>query len=257
MSKEARNKIIQRVFLGIATCTAIANSNLSKAVHVEVGFHQYAERVDPTTILKMPFNAIINLGYVAVGIYWLKNIQCFLPSHEAAYYFDMFSIMSIAYGPVQFLRVITQHRLFAVLDQWFTLPIFAWASLIGNYALHQQHKPAAEACVLLMSVASYGLAFVSPYGFEAALSMHIAVAVTIGIICQLKSGTKNSFKYLMYAILCCFGFVLLKVYDHDLGRQHWIFKTISGHFLSKICDILQIHFVEEFFLTILAAEKFK
>ena len=38
---------------------------------VELGVEHYAEKGDPSTFLKMPANASVNLGYVLVGIYWL------------------------------------------------------------------------------------------------------------------------------------------------------------------------------------------
>lgn len=243
--------ILQKILLGVIVCTTIANCNLSKFAYAEVGFHQYAEIDDPTTILKMPFNAIINFGYVLVGIYWLKETKNLPLNGDGRYYLDVFSMMSIAYGPVQFLRIVTQHRLFAILDQWFTLPIFAWASLIGNFSLNQQRQPALESFVLLASVSSYGLALICQFGFEAALGLHILFAVLIGITCQLKAGTQSSSKYLVFAVLSCFGFVFLKINDHQLGRSHWIFKRLSGHFLSKICDILQINFVVKFFIELL------
>ena len=251
MARGDTSGIWQAILFGVTICTAIAHSNLSRSVHVEVGFHQYAELVDPTTLLKMPFNAIVNIGYIIIGFFWLMKVRNTTLSNDALYFFDMFSLMSVTYGPVQFFRITTQQRLFAILDQWFTLPIFAWAALFGIFTITQKRQPAFQALILLASVASYGLAFINQQGFEVALGIHIFAAILIGTYCQLYSGSQNSLKYLIFAILCCFGFVVLKLYDHHLSKRHWFFKRISGHFLSKICDILQIHFVAEFFLELL------
>lgn len=62
------------------------------------------------------------------------------------------------------------------------------------------------------------------------------------------------------AIMCCAGFVFLKVCaafpcitnvvqlgDHYLATHAAIFKLLSGHFWSKMCDFLQIHWVLVFF----------
>lgn len=249
----ARNfkEIIQTLFFGIAICTAAAKSYIFRSLRIEVGFHQYAERVDPTTLYKMPYNAAINIGYIIVGIYWLKKVGRAKLSSEASHYFDMFAMMSIMYGPVQFLRIVTQQRLFAILDQWFTLPIFAWAALFGLYALSRKRHPSSENVILCLSTMSYVLTLLTGKGFEIALGFHIIIAVLVGLTCQWKLGTRSSLQHMNFAVLCCAGFVILKIYDLELGRKHWIFKRVSGHFLSKICDILQIHFVAEFFLELL------
>lgn len=247
--------IIQTLLFGFIICYTIARSTFSKSVHVEVGFHHYAEMVDPTSLLKMPFNSLVNIGYIVIGIYWFIKVGHLSLSNDIVYYFDMFSLMSIAYGPIQFLRIVTQQRLFAILDQWFTLPIFAWACLFGIFATNQKQHTRLESFILLISITSYGFAFITQYGFEIVLGMHIICTIVIGIHCQYKAGSLKSFKLLMYAVICCIGFILLKVYDLHFRQKHWIFKRISGHFLSKICDILQIHFVAEFFLEILVKRK--
>ena len=247
-------EIIQTLLFGIAICTAAAKSYIFRSLRIEVGFHQYAELVDPTTLLKMPYNAAINIGYILVGIYWLKKVGRARLSSETCHYFDMFAMMSMMYGPVQFLRIVTQQRLFAILDQWLTLPIFAWATLFGLYVLSQKRHPSSENVILCLSTISYTLTLFTSKGFEVALGFHIILAVLVGITCQSKLGTMNSLKYVTLAVLCCVGFVVLKIYDIELGRKHWIFKRISGHFLSKICDVLQIHFVAEFFLKLLTKQ---
>ena len=247
--------IIQTLLCGFIVCYTIARSNFSRSVHVEVGFHHYAEMVDPTSLLKMPFNSLVNIGYIAMGIYWFIKIRYLSLSKDIAYYFDMFSLMSIAYGPIQFLRIVTQDRLFAILDQWFTLPMFAWVCLFGIFATSQKQNITLESFILLISVTSYGFAFITQYGFEITFGLHTICTVVVGIQCQYISGSWKSFKPLMFVVICFLGFILLKVYDLDIRQKHWIFKRISGHFLSKICDILQIHFAAEFFLEILVKRK--
>ena len=250
MAQENRS-VLQTLAFGLLCCIVLARSDIFKSVVVEVGFHQYAELVDPTTTLKMPYNALVNLGYIAVGISWLNLPQRKKLSPEMIHYFEMFATMSIFYGPVQFLRIVSQNRLFAILDQWLTLPIFMWASLFGLFCLSRKPHPTSENLLLLMSLSSYGLVFLSKVGFEIALGIHIIFAVFVGVICQWKIGTKQSLQYMIIAILCCLGFVVLKIYDLELGKKHWVFKRVSGHFLSKVCDIFQIDMVARFFMELL------
>ena len=44
-------------------------------VNVELGLEHYAEKGDPSTFLKMPANAAVNLGYVLLGIYLLRKTR--------------------------------------------------------------------------------------------------------------------------------------------------------------------------------------
>ena len=95
--------------------------------NVELGFQHYAEKADPNTFLKMPANACINLGYGLVGLYWLWKVNRRKKKlRDKAFFYYVFAWMSMFYGLVQFGRIVTQTRLFAILDQWLTLPFFAW-----------------------------------------------------------------------------------------------------------------------------------
>ncbi len=240
--------ILQALIGGVFICASIANTNIFKAATIEVGFHHYAELVDPTTFLKMPFNAMINIPYVLVGIYWLLRVRKAKTklSAQAIYYVEVFAIMAILYGPVQLLRIITQYRLYGILDQWFTLPIFCWAAIWANFVLNLQKSSSMERPAMLLSLLSYFLTIVTPIGFEIALGVHILVALVIGISCQKEFGNASSKKLVVLTILSCAGFVLLKVYDHELAKKHYIFKRVSGHFLSKICDVFQFDLVARF-----------
>lgn len=244
--------ISQGLLTGLIVCASIANFGLFKKAKIEVGFHLYAERVDPTTALKMPFNALVNCGYALVGIYWLFKVRkCKRKlSDEDVYFFDVFSVMSILYAPVQLLRIVTQNRLFAILDQWVTLPIFAWASIWGMYVTKPESNFGMEIPFLCLSIISYCATILSDVGFEIALGLNIICAILIAANCQTKRGTNASMKCMLLAILSCIGFVLLKINDENLGKRHWMFKRISGHFLSKICDVMQIDLVAQFFFEI-------
>jgi len=49
------------------------------------------------------------------------------------------------------------------------------------------------------------------------------------------------------ALTCCVLFVSLKLYDHSLAEWS-VFRTLTGHFWSKVADILQMHFIMHFFV---------
>lgn len=87
-------------------------------VDVELGLEYYAEKGDPSTFLKMPANASVNLGYLLVGLYWLWKIHKLEKKlKDQAFFYYLFSWMSVFYALVQFGRIVTQTRLFAVIDQ--------------------------------------------------------------------------------------------------------------------------------------------
>lgn len=109
---------------------------------VSTGQSEYAEPLDSSSFLKMPFNALVNIGYVVVGVYWLLGplradgvySERFSPSGQrvtngggssggrrrqkangipedehrpylrwdARYLLTVFALFGVAYGPIQF-----------------------------------------------------------------------------------------------------------------------------------------------------------
>ncbi|XP_015223109.1 transmembrane protein 187 [Lepisosteus oculatus] len=227
------------VSLPAALCLAVAASGLFDSVAVELGYEHYAETPVPglPAWLAMPCNSLVNVGYIALGLFWLRAERT---SEGAAYMKDVFASMAIAYGPVQWARLATFARLPAVLDQWFTLPIFAWVPVWCRYITHGWQPRlclAAELC----SLGSFALALLHDRGFEAALGLHIALAAGQGLRVQRRQGDALSRRYLCLALLSCAGFVALKLLDLPLARYRG-FRRLSGHFWSKVCDVLQFHY---------------
>ncbi|XP_051877069.1 transmembrane protein 187 [Pristis pectinata] len=236
------------VLLLFGLCIAVTCSGVLDGVWTELGYEHYAER--PVAwlprSLAMPANSLVNLGYSALGARWLRQ--------EAAgdgYYKDAFAWMVLAYGPVQWARIAWQAQRPAVLDQWLTLPIFAWVPVWAAYLLAGEEDgrirrlPRALA-VEAASIASYGLALAHRRGFELALGCHIAAAVLAGLAAQRRLGDAVSRRHLLQAVASCVGFVVLKLLDLPLGRLDpglgLLSGPLSGHFLSKLCDLLQIHY---------------
>lgn len=218
-------------------------------VKVELGAEHYAEKSDPSTFLKMPANASINLGYVLVGVYWLWKIRKLQKKlKDQAFFYYMFSWMSVLYGFVQFGRIVTQTRLFAVLDQWFTLPFFAWIVCWNEFVYRGYLNTGRYLSVMRISLLSYFVALFHDLGFEAVLGLHILAALAYCLRTQWKQGlgTERSRHSLILALTSCVGFVCLKLADHDLV-QYSYFQTFTGHFWSKVCDVAQIHFAATFF----------
>lgn len=229
------------VLIPFCMCIVLANSALFDKVLVDLSYDHYAEkRVEwLPAFLAMPFNCLVNLGYIIMGTFWLLN-HTYARDSKDRYFKDVFAFMAILYGPVQWIRLSSLSRTLAVLDQWFTLPIFAWVP-VWCYFTEHGWNPRYVLLAESISILSYTLALFHDLGFEAALACHVAVAVFTGIKIQRSHGDATSLRYLVLAMLSCSGFVLLKLWDLSLA-QYWLFQNLTGHFWSKICDILQFHF---------------
>ncbi|XP_065121476.1 transmembrane protein 187 [Paramisgurnus dabryanus] len=234
---------VVHVLIPFLLCVALANTDIFNEVLVDVTYDHYAEKkVDSLpAFLAMPFNCLINVGYILLGIYWLfQRITDFKDSRAVTYTKDVFALMAIAYGPVQWVRLSTLRRAPSVLDQWFTLPIFAWVPVWCNVIVNgwsSRYALMVEFC----SILSYGLSLLHDRGFEVVLGCHIAFAVFKGVRAQMRHGDALSLRYFWLALLFCFGFVTLKLLDHTLA-EYWMFQNLTGHFWSKVCDILQFHY---------------
>lgn len=237
-------------------CTALANTPLFDDVKVDLSYEHYAEQTVGSLpcFLAMPFNSVVNAGYVLVGLRWLFRDADREERPEERYRREVFALMALMYAPVQWTRLALLKRAPAVLDQWFTLPIFAWVPVWISYVTDRSSR--RFALVLeLCSVSSYGLALLFDHGFEAALGLHVLVAVYSALQAQRRLGDQRTFGYLVRAVLSCAGFVVLKLLDHWLA-QFWLFQRLTGHFWSKVCDVLQFHY-SFCFLTTLTQIKHK
>jgi hypothetical protein len=225
--------------------------SLWDGVEVPLGASTYAEPFAADTLLKMPANALVNVGYLLVAAYWLLECRRWPESDPRrpwrAYAMAMACLAGI-YGPIQFWRIVSQSKPAAVLDQWITLPFFglvvAWNLARRSSPSPTNSRPALTALLMLASVASYGLAWINADGFVWALSAHLILVVgtSIDALVHDRFETQRPF---MLALLCCIGFVVLKEADFALAALA-PFQRFTGHFWSKICDALQIHFVLRF-----------
>ena len=219
---------------------------------VELGFEHYAEKADPTTFLKMPANAGVNFGYTVLGLYWLWKVQKQKKKlRDQVFFYYMFSWMSVFYGFVQFGRIVTQTHLFAVIDQWFTLPFFAWIVCWNEFVYRGYWQTGRYLFIMRISVLSYLVVLFHDLGFEAVLGLHILAALIYSLRTQCKSGlgTSRSWISFILALTACAGFVCLKLADHFLASFS-LFQTFTGHFWSKVCDVAQIHFAADFFMNL-------
>ena len=217
--------------------------------NVELGFQHYAEKADPKTFLKMPANACVNLGYGLVGLYWLWKVNRRKKKlRDKAFFYYVFAWMCMFYGLVQFGRIVTQTRLFAILDQWLTLPFFAWIVCWNEFMYRGYWQTSRYLFTLRVSVLSYFAVLCHDFAFDVLLGLHILAAVVYSIRTQHKPdlGTRKSLIFFYLALSSCAGFVFLKLADHYLA-QYSIFQRFTGHFWSKLCDVAQIHFAANFF----------
>ncbi|KAM8965311.1 transmembrane protein 187 [Sarcophilus harrisii] len=251
MKRESYRALIH-VLLTACLCTATVYMGFFDGIFTEVGYEYYAEVPVHSfpTFLAMPFNSVINLGYLLLGWYWLMKNKKFVGNDEnmrqVRYLKDVFAGMALLYGPVQWVRIWTQTHHSAVLDQWFTLPIFAWPVVWCHY-LKNGWQPWSFFCIECISLASYCLTLFHHFGFDIALACHILAAVWSATHLHRQYGDSVSATYIGLALMSCLGFVVLKIGDHWLA-QWSVFKKLTGHFWSKICDIMQFHFAFLFFI---------
>ncbi|KAB0343330.1 hypothetical protein FD754_020256 [Muntiacus muntjak] len=231
--KPESGQALFHVALASCLCVATVHTGIFECVSVQVGYEHYAEA--PVTslpaFLAMPFNSLINMAYDFLGVYWLRSQACapggLAERQRACYLKDVFAGMALT-------------RPTAVLDQWLTLPIFAWP-VTWCLCLDRDWKPWLFLAVEGLSLCSYSLALLHPRGFELALGLHIAAAMGQTLHTQGCHGDTSSGTYLALSVLSCLGFVVLKLYDHELAQWH-LFQQLTGHFWSKVCDVLQFHF---------------
>lgn len=250
-----------RSFLCVLVLTIIYCVIIYKGVfddiNIDVGHKHYAEKATKGRRLlvpkwmKMPMNSYVNIGYTILGAYWCAATSSYMEakllSNSEGFMFYVFNIMAIFYGAIQALRIVIQKHEFAVLDQWFTLPFFMWTYQWGR-SLAGRWSAFRILISTIFSSTSYILTLYHVHGFEMALGLNILFSVIGSLLAYRKYGNPLALKNLILAILCCTGFISLKLLDFRLLQLHKFFRVISGHFLSKLCDILQIHFVNNFFL---------
>ena len=261
--------------VGLMTCglLALASHRVFNVVFTEGGPEHYAERPASwwpyAETLPMPFNTVINLGYVVVGILWICRVyylerQGVLSKDQGALFYPL-CWMAIFYGPIQLARILTQSQYWAVLDQWYTLPCFAWAaiwafSVLENECSLHHHTTTCSECagskshfrwrVMLASLGSYWMALLHPMGFDFALAIHIPISVYYGCRVFFRHRTGDTKYCFVMCLVSVSMFVFLKLADKPLGTMHPVFTVISGHFISKIGDVMQVHYCMLFFLSV-------
>ncbi|XP_076099776.1 transmembrane protein 187-like [Mytilus galloprovincialis] len=259
----AMYKVMFRAFLSVVlpSCSIfyLVYMGVFDSVFTENGIEHYAERpgLGMKALLpkwmKMPLNSAVNFGYVIMAAYWCAYTSAAFQANRItlidAYISYIFNFMAGCYGPIQLLRILTQLQQFAVLDQWYTYPLFMWVFVWGHFLTSGWNMIFIIQC-MIFSVGSYTLTLYTDVGFEIALGVHIIIAI-IGAILAYQKFPSSDCKYpFVMSILCCAGFVGLKLIDLDLPKVHPIFTKISGHFLSKIADIYQIHYVNMYFFAL-------
>lgn len=260
ITNPAITRSLWHVVFGTVSMALVTLSGCFDYVKVETGLSHYAEKpfwgredVLPAW-LPMPANSVVNLGYVLVGLYWIaviRRINQMRPTvvnEHDAYVFYVFSWMSILYGFVQCSRILAQHQLLAVLDQWYTMPIFAWVGVWSCHILFGWNTFRMLA-IIIASVSTYMMSIVSRFGFEIALTCHIFAVIFCAMAVYKRNPTHTTQAAFIKGVICCAGFVVLKLLDETLAEWSVFFTYLSGHFWSKIADFLQVHYTCLFFLS--------
>ena len=223
---------------------AVIQTGVFDSVMTELGFDTYAEEPILFTFLPfqvMPMNTLINFGYFLVGLCWYNT---FIKLDD--FIGESFCWYSMIYCFIQLVRMLYQTQRSAVLDQWVTTTIFChvlvWIiSVPCDGPVSRFLSKLHPAVIVLVSFMSYFASLISDIGFDVALVVHIVLVICVGIEALKARGDAQSRSTFYRAILCCVGFVVLKLADLPL-RDYWTPNCISGHFLSKICDVAQIHY---------------
>lgn len=246
------------VSLAFALFVALANTGLFDRVAVDLSYEHYAEpRVEHLpSFLAMPCNCLVNVAYIVMGLYWLRRPRAAGEAARSLYVRQVFALMALFYAPVQWTRLASLRRVPAVLDQWLTLPIFAWVP-VWIHHVERLRSPGRSgggagfaASLEAASALSYGLALLHERGFEVALVGHVALALYGAVRLQRAAGDGRTRRDLLLAVLSCGGFVALKLLDQWLADRFSVFRRLTGHFWSKVCDVLQFHFSFRFLTTL-------
>ncbi|XP_072025564.1 transmembrane protein 187-like [Amphiura filiformis] len=254
-----------QVSFGLAIIMLVIRQGFFDGAKVEVGYKYYAEEPDSKLggfvfpdWIKMPANTIVNAGYCLVGMYWMLKIfmreQQGSVSSQEAYMYYVFAWMAIFYGPVQFTRIITQAPRSAVLDQWVTLPFFAWVAVWAKTLLVGWSMQWAMALMISSSL-SYNMIFLHEQGFEIALLLHAINGLMPLWTAFNRYPAKDNLFNLICLVVCFLDFTVVKLYDLELGKFHPFFTEFSGHFWSKVGDFLMIHFACRLLFNISEAKK--
>lgn len=208
--KPESGQALLHVALVSCLCAATVHTGVFAGVSVAVGYEHYAEApvASLPAFLAMPFNSLVNVAYVLLGMYWLQS-KASAPggpteARKACYVKDVFAGMALVYGPVQWLRITTQTRPTAVSEQWLTLPIFAWP-VAWCLCLDRGWKPWLFLAVEGLSLCSYSLALLHPRGFGVALGVHIAAVVGQALRTQGNDPKKSIRLRVGQRMVVCFG----------------------------------------------------
>jgi hypothetical protein len=222
-------------------------------IHSRQGPQYFAEKWDDSTFYKMPLNALVNLGYFFVALYWLLQRSRVVPLYSRVHrwIFDIFIVMTLVYGPIQFFRTISLNKWWIVVDQWVTLPFFALCIAWNSTRNQEQNKWIAPETtlwiVIILSILSYPLTPFIPHGYEIVLGTHILICL-VGCIrtCRDCGWQWSLTSRLLLALLSCLAFLFLKLYDLELAK-YWVFRRVTGHFWSKVGDFMQIFWIMDYF----------
>ncbi|CAF1027000.1 unnamed protein product [Adineta steineri] len=243
------------LFIEIASYTLIVLQMFDSAFFraagvIYTGVDEYAEKPWPSmpSYFAMPFNTLINIIYTFLGVYWL-----FLRRQKRDHSVNLrvFCWIIIIYSGVQLFRIVTQQHFFGVLDQWYTLHIASWVFLWALSLQLEKDNWIVKNFILieLILCLSYPiLGNLHPHGYEVTIGTHL-ILILVAVIrlhMTLKNEKDTNFRVCLLCICasCCIGFVLFDLLELYLATL-WpsMFTVWSGHFFSRVCDILQIHFM--------------
>jgi hypothetical protein len=183
-------------------------------------------------------------------------------------------------------RICSQRWEAGIVDQWLTPPFFAWVAFMcwrlltaqqasplvlsslmpanekGPFAAGGASGPAppfvSGLAVVFVSWLSYFYVQRDPlHGFDHDLALHTAIVVALAVAVMYTSPDAGAIARPFLLSLCCLiGFAGLKLTDHALAERWPVpFRTLTGHFWSKVADFGQIHYAFEWIAIEMAARQ--
>lgn len=256
----------------IAVVCILSRRGLFDGGDVEVGYDGYGEypsvysRVLPRW-LRMPFNTLVNTLYLLCGWYWLHSTNLeeekqaetktlrgpLLMPLEDAYLFRVYSWMCAYRGLLQALFMVVQDYRLASLCELSRLLTISWCIMWSLHLLEWLRGSAVRYAVATsLSVAHFVLHIREPHGYERVQVHHGTALALLVVYMQLKYGDiAHSLLSIAVAAVCSLLFAAASRNDLGLAQlSSPVFRVLSGHFWSRVAEVLMIHFVACFMFSI-------
>jgi hypothetical protein len=140
------------------------------------------------------------------------------------------------------LSLIIEIKQVSLIDFLFSNPTLALCIAWNTIRLLEHEKSVSPETifwmVMTLSILSYPLTPLIPHGMNIALAIHIFLCIGGCIqICRNTGWNMYITSRFLLALLSCFVFVFLKLYDFELAK-FWFFRRVTGMFTFSLIHTL-------------------